>query len=121
MSTPSTTPATEAKAAVQQPTFTTREDETGAHLLVALPGVRKEDLKLTLKQSILQLEATRSNAVAGDWKTHSGPAKDVVYALNVRLTPKLDGGNVKASLENGVLTLDIPIREEAKPREIFVN
>lgn len=123
MSTPSTTTpdATQAKVVVQQPVFTIREDETGAHLQVALPGVRKEDLKLTLKQTILQLEAARTNAVADDWKTHSGPAANVTYTLNIRLTPKLDGTNVKASLENGILALDIPIREEAKPREIFVN
>ena len=122
MSTPSTnTPTTETKAVVQQPVFTIREDETGAHLQIALPGVRKEDLKLTLKQSILQLEAARTNAVADDWETHSGAAANVTYGLNVRLTPKLDGANVKASLENGVLALDIPLREEAKPREIFVN
>ncbi len=38
-----------------------------------------------------------------------------------RTAEKLDGGNVKASLENGILSLDIPIREEAKAREIFVN
>jgi len=122
MSTPSTTTSTTGpKAVVQQPVFTIREDETGAHLQVALPGVRKEDIKLTLKQSVLQLEAARANAVADDWKTHSGPAANVSYALNVRLTPKLDGANVKASLESGVLALDIPIREEAKPRQIFVN
>lgn len=121
MSTPATTSTEPTKVVVRQPEFTTREDETGAHLLVALPGVGKGDLKLTLNQSVLQLEATRQHAVADGWKTHSGSAEDVTYRLGVRLTPKLDGANVKASLEHGVLTLDIPIREDAKPREIYVN
>ena len=106
---------------VQQPVFNIREDESGAHLRIALPGVQKDALKLTLKQSVLEIEATRDNTVADDWKTHSGPPKTVSYQLNVRLTSKLDGGNVKATFENGVLTLDIPVREEAKPRQIFVN
>lgn len=109
------------KATTLKPAFTTRQDETGVHLQVALPGVRKEDLKLTLNQSVLQLEATRSNAVPEEWKTHSGYTEDVVYTLHVRLTSKLDGSNAKAALDNGVLTLDIPLHEEAKPREIYVN
>jgi HSP20 family protein len=111
----------ENQTAVQQPKFTTREDETGVHLQIALPGVKKENLTLTLKQSVLQIEATRTSEVAENWKTHSASPQTISYQLNARLTEKLDGGNVKASLENGVLTLDIPIREEAKPRQIFVN
>lgn len=111
----------ETKTAVQQPQFTTREDDTGVHLQIALPGVKKEDLKLTLNQSVLQIEATRTNVVQEDWKTHSATPKTVAFQLNARLTDKLDGTNVNASLENGILTLDIPIREEAKPRQIYVN
>ena len=117
----STLSAAPANIAVQQPVFNIREDENGAYLQIALPGVRKDALKLTLKQSVLEIEATRDNTVAEDWKTHSGPPKSVSYQLSVRLTSKLDGGNVKATLENGLLTLGIPVREEAKPRDIFVN
>lgn len=121
MSTPATPTPEATDRVVRQPEFTIREDETGAHLLVALPGVRKEDLKLTVNQSVLGIEATRSSNIADGWKTHSGPTKDVTYTLNVRLTTKLDGANAKASLADGVLTLDIPIREDARPREIYVN
>ncbi len=112
---------TESRPSIQQPAYTTREDETGAHLQVALPGVRKEDVKLTLKQGVLQIEAFRANNVPEDWKSHSSSPETISYQLNVRLTNRLDGANVKASLENGVLAVDVPIREEAKPREISVN
>jgi HSP20 family protein len=110
-----------ATAVTRQPAFTIDENENGARLSIALPGVPKEAVKLTLKQSVLQIEATRVNSVAENWKTHSGPERDINYQLNVRLTPKLDGANVKATLNNGVLSLDIPLREDAKPRPIFVN
>jgi len=119
-----TTSACETKdtqTSVQRPAFTTREDDTGATLQVALPGVRKEDLKLTLNQSVLQLEATRTTETPADWKTHSNHPKKVSYELGFRLDAKLDGGKVQATLENGVLTLHIPVREEAKARDILVN
>jgi HSP20 family protein len=106
---------------VRQPEFTTREDEAGACLLVALPGVLKENLKITVNPSVLLIEATRSNKIGEGWKTHSGVTKEVIYSLNVRLTNKLDPSNSKASLSDGVLTLDIPVREDARSREIYVN
>lgn len=106
---------------VQQPVFTTREDEAGLHLQVALPGVRKDDLKLNVKQSVLSITATRDNTVADDWTVHSAQPRSVTYQLNVRLSFRYDGGGAKASLSDGVLTLDIPVREEARPREISVN
>jgi HSP20 family protein len=105
----------------QSPRFHTQEDESGVRLQVALPGVRKEDVKLTLKESHLSIEATRSDEVPENWKTHrdSNPARR--YGLNVRLTNRLDGRQTTATYEAGVLTLQVPLSEEAKPRQIEVD
>ena len=116
-----TAPAGEATKSVQRPLVHTREDENGASLQVALPGVRKEDLKLTLHESNLTIEADRSDAVPENWKTHRGSNSPQRYELNVRLTSKLDGSKTTASFDGGVLTLQVPLREEAKPRQIQVN
>ena len=105
----------------QSPLFHTHEDESGVRLQVALPGVRKEDVKLTLQESHLSIEATRSDEVPENWKTHrdSNPARR--YGLNVRLTRRLDGRRTTASYEAGVLTLQVPVSEDAKPRQIQVD
>ena len=121
MSNDCTSTACETRTAVQQPAYNTREDESGVHLQVALPGVAKDAVKLTLKDSVLQIEGTRKTEVPADWKAHSSFPGTVSYQLNVRLTQKLDGGNVQASLDNGVLTVKVPVREESKPRQISVN
>lgn len=97
---------------VHRPQFRTKEDENGATLHVALPGVRKEDLKLTLHESNLRIEAKRSNSA-----TH----RTGRFRLDIRLTARLDGTQTTAALDAGVLTLQVPVREEAKPREIAVN
>jgi HSP20 family protein len=104
-----------------RPQFRTREDENGATLQIALPGVRKEDVKLTLHESSLRIEATRGDAVPEGWKTHRDTAKIQSYGLDVRLTSRLDGTKATAALDAGVLTLQVPLREEAKPRQIAVN
>lgn len=106
---------------IQRPLFQSREDENGATLQIALPGVKKDDLKLTFHQSSLRIEATRSDEVPQGWKTHRDTGGGKRYALDVRLTSVFDGTKTTASLEAGILTLQVPIREEAKPREIEVS
>lgn len=104
-----------------RPQYRTREDENGATLQIALPGVRKEDVKLTLHESNLRVEATRGDAVPEDWKTHRDTGSVRRYGLDIRLTSRLDGTKATAAIDAGVLTLQVPVREEAKPRQIAVN
>ena len=92
------------------PVYSTRDDETGTRLHVALPGVKKEDLKLTFQDGALRLEAIRSDA-----KT------PVRYRLSARLAPRLDGDAVSANLEHGVLEVRVPLKAEAQPRSIAIQ
>lgn len=104
-----------------RPRVISHEDENGVRLQVALPGVRKEGLKLTLLESNLNLEAARGDEVPETWKTHRDTQAANRYALHVRLANRLDGTKTSASLEAGVLTLQVPVREDSKPRQIQVN
>lgn len=106
---------------IQRPPLTTHEDEEGVHLQVALPGVRKEDLKLSIHESNLQIQAPRRQEIPEQWKTHRDGGGEIRYELNARLTSRLDGSKAEATLEDGVLTLHLPLRDEAKPREIQVS
>jgi HSP20 family protein len=111
----------EQKEVIQRPYFHAEEDENGASLQVALPGVSKEDLKLTFHESNLTIEGKRSDGIPENWKTlrDTNPANS--YGLNIRLTSRLDGTKTSASFEDGILTLKVPISEEAKPRVIEVK
>lgn len=114
-------PAAEPKEILTQPRFRTTETEDGVTLHVALPAVSKEDLKLTLLESNLRIEARRTDAVPDAWKTHRDNGVARGYRLDVRLSSRFDGSRATAALEAGVLTLSVPVREEAKPRQIQVN
>lgn len=120
--TESTAPAKEpTREAVQRPQYRSGQDENGATLQIALPGVRKEDVKLTLHESNLNIEARRADETPESWKTHRPGTSARRYVLQLRLTSRLDGTRTTASFEAGVLTLRVPVREEARPREIAVN
>lgn len=116
-----TTPSQETSDATVRPQFLTQEDPTGATIQVALPGVKKEDVKLTLHESRLQIEGVRGDSVPPEWKTHRQPAAVSRYELAIQLTSRLDGTKAAASFNDGVLTLQIPVREDALPRQISVN
>lgn len=106
---------------IQRPLVTSHEDESGVRLQLALPGVHKEDLRISLHESNLQIVAPRRDEVPENCKTHRNGGGSLRYELNARLTNRLDGSKIDAALEDGVLTLRIPLREEAKPREIQIS
>lgn len=106
---------------VHRPQFRIKEGEDGTVVQIALPGVRKENLQLTLLESNLRIEADRTNEVPETWKIHRDPGAITRYGLDIHLTSRLDGTKTIASFESGVLALQVPVREEAKPRQIQVN
>jgi HSP20 family protein len=106
---------------IQRPLVTSHEDELGVRLQLALPGVRKEDLRISLHESNLQITAPRRDEVPDGYKTLRNGGGPIRFELNARLTNRLDGSKIEAALEDGVLTLRIPLREEAKPREIRIS
>lgn len=116
-----TASAKETNETIHRPQFRTKEDEDGATLQIALPGVTKADLKLTLHEASLKIESTRSDETPSEWKTHRQTGTARRYGLEIRLTSRLDGTKATATFNAGVLTLQVPIREEAKPRQIEVN
>lgn len=102
-----------------EPTWNASRREDGADIEVALPGVRKEDLKVEVRQSRLLLEARRSQSENPGRLIHGTPAPDG-YRLELRLGNALDGASLTARLESGLLRLAIPLVEAAQPKRIEI-
>lgn len=105
----------------ERPRFVISEDESGSTVQIALPGIKREDVVLTLLESSLKVEGTRSNEVPSEWKLHRKTTSSGNYLLELKLGGRLDGTLTTAILEAGILTLKVPLKEEAKPRQIQVN
>jgi HSP20 family protein len=87
-----------------------------------LPAMKKEDIKVTVEQNVLTLE--------GERKFDESITKDQYHRLergfgqfrrSFTLPNTIDGSKVAAAYVDGVLTITIPQREEAKAREIAIN
>jgi HSP20 family protein len=86
-----------------------------------LPGVDPNSVDLTVEGNLLTVTAERASEETEDvtWLLRERPAGH--HSREVRLGERLDASRVEAHHENGVLTVRIPMREEAKPQKVAIN
>jgi HSP20 family protein len=98
--------------------------ETDNHTLVLkaeLPDVAREDIDLRVENNTLTIQGSKK--MDKEVKEQQYHRVERVYGNFTRtftLPPAVDAGKIGAEFKNGVLTITLPLREEAKPRQIQV-
>lgn len=85
-----------------------------------LPGVEESSIDVDVNDNVLTVRAERPD-VAGEVKWLSHERASGTFARQLQLGRGLAVDRIAADYTNGVLTLTIPVAEEAKPRKIAVN
>ena len=99
--------------------------ETETHEVVIkaeLPEMKREDISVTFENNVLTLKGER--ALEQDVKRDSFQRIERRYGSFSRsftLPATVDAGQISASYKDGVLTIRLPQREEAKAKQITVN
>jgi len=90
-------------------------------LHVDLPGVDPGSIDVNVEDSSLTIRAERTSHTDGDvqWLAKERPSGTYARQLSVSRGLALDA--ISATYADGVLTLSIPVAEEAKPRRIEVQ
>jgi HSP20 family molecular chaperone IbpA len=95
------------------------ETSQGLMVMADLPGVTKDTLDVRVDNNILTIHGLAHHASVGD------PVHREYELMNFfrqfELGEKIDQGKISADLKHGVLTLDLPKAEEAKPRRIEIK
>jgi HSP20 family protein len=91
-------------------------------LQLDLPGIAPESIELTVEDNVLSISAERPVPLKGD-NVESVIAERTfgTFTRQVVLGKTLDSERIEASYEGGVLTVAIPVAEQAKPRRIEVS
>jgi HSP20 family protein len=104
------------------PAVNIRETDGAFYVEAELPGMTKEDIEITLENNILKLSGERR--FEKDTKEESYHRVERSYGSFLRtfsLPSQVSAEGVKASFKEGVLTIEIPKAEEAKPRKIAIH
>jgi len=97
----------------------------GQHELVLraeLPDMKEEEIDLTLEDNTLTLRGERKlDTEVAEEQFHRIERSYGPFARTFALPPTVDAGKVSAEYKAGVLTIRLPLREEAKPKQIKVQ
>ena len=97
------------------------ENDASITLLADLPGVQREQLHIRVDGDTLVLEATAQTGGPENMELVYGEAQCPAYRRQFTLSRELDTGRIEAQLRDGVLRLNIPKSEAARPRRIEVR
>ena len=91
-------------------------------LKAELPDMKREDIDVSVENNTLTIRGERK--LDSEIKQENFHRVERAYGSFVRtfsLPPTVDSGRIGAEYKNGVLTVTLPMREEAKPRTIDVK
>ncbi|KVL70968.1 Hsp20/alpha crystallin family protein [Burkholderia ubonensis] len=97
------------------------EDSQGVTLWADLPGVTKDKLDVKVHDSSLSIEAEAVVPTPANLRLQHAEVREPHFARTFTLSPDFDTSKIEASLQDGVLKLTIPRRDEARPRRIEVK
>ena len=91
------------------------EDKDNTYVRAELPGVSRDDINVEITDGYLTIAASRKTT-ANDAEA----GESFSFSRAVSIADEVQTDKVTATYENGVLTVTLPKREEAKPRKISV-
>ena len=89
------------------------------HVEFDLPGVNPDSIDLDVERNVVTVRAERSLR-ASDADLIAAERPRGIFSRQLILGDNLDTEHISASYDSGVLTLRIPVAEQAKPRKISI-
>lgn len=99
------------------------ETEQGYRVRMLVPGVKPEELDVSIQQNTLTLKGQLPAFVGPDEQVH-WLAQEITpghFERSLTFPKPIDADHVECTYEHGVLTLWLPVREENRPKHISVR
>jgi HSP20 family protein len=98
------------------------EDKDSVRIVAELPGVKPEDVRLSLESNVLTIRGEKKQeAEERTERVHRYERSYGSFERAFVLPSTVDGDKVSAEYGNGVLRVTVPKAEKARPREIPVR
>ena len=106
-------------AKVWSPPVDIHETKDAYVLRAEMPGVRKDGLEITVESSTLTIVGRRRDQIEGTALHRESGGAD--YQRVFELDPTIDTGKIRARVEQGIVTVELPKAERVKPRKIKIS
>lgn len=104
------------------PPLDVAENKEEVVVVAELPGVKKEDVKISLEKGILTIGGERkADPLSGDARGLLREQRKGKFTRTVRLPYEVNAGNVSAELADGLLRIVLPKAEAARAQEITIR
>ena len=106
---------------VWSPPCNAYEDEHGFWVEIALPGVERNNIQLTVEDSVLTVKAQRKEEHHDKRRYFTREMGTGTFSRTFGFPANVDPNKVVASYKEGILSIELPKRDEAKPRQITIS
>jgi HSP20 family protein len=103
------------------PQMTLQQQDEQLVLTAQLPGIKAEDLEITLEKNILTLKGERKTEALEDSACRRQERVQGKFERRIELPVEVERDGITSQLENGVLTLMLPKATQARVHKIAVN
>lgn len=105
-----------------RPLANIEESDTRFQIVLAAPGLQKNDFKMTLDKEVLTVSVDKEKLETGNKKVVMEFSYHK-FTRRFRISPEVDQQGIQASYENGILTITLPKKEEVirGPKTININ
>ena len=108
--------------AVWMPLTDVFEDSENYFIKADLPGVKKDNVKISYTDGMLSISGERSQAKESkDTKFHRLERSFGRYYRSFNLPKEIKNDKIEAEFENGQLNVKIPKADEVKPKQIDIK
>jgi len=108
--------------ALWTPAVDVRDEKEGFVIKAELPGVEKEDLKVEVSDGVLTLSGTKKQeAVSEEEGVYRAERSYGEFKRAFALPDAVDAEKIDAQYRNGVLTVTLPKKPEATPKQISIR
>ena len=104
------------------PALDVHEDKDSYTIRVELPGMKREEIEVSLQDDALVISGERKTETADEGtEVHRQERYYGKFSRALTLPSAVAADQVKAAYKDGILTVTLPKAEEAKPKQIEVN
>lgn len=98
-----------------------RDEGEAFQLAAPFPGVKEEDIELSVGEDFITIKVTREPSVPEGYEVRRRERTELAFERTYRLPDRVDTSKVEAKLDNGVLEVTLPKLAHAQTRTIAVR